>query len=180
MGRMEDIEIWEVFYWSLNSTLSSGLRCFGLICLIWAGHYLSSSLGPTFSVFCPDWPHMIDAEKNPPRHLPILYWLRHWPTTRGFTGIFYFSSPGDQSLENYIIKWLSLGSRAIFYNIMMVSDTSLSIAIQLARRRRPVYGLFQGVFPPIPEFGYFVNILTLLDSLMVYKHRSRVYFQPSE
>ena len=86
MGRMEDIEIWEVFYWSLNSTLSSGLRCFGLICLIWAGHYLSSSLGPTcpsFSVFCPDWPHMIDAEKNPPRHLPILYWLRHWPTTRG-------------------------------------------------------------------------------------------------
>ena len=171
----------------------SELRCFRLICLISVEvlFIIFSNLARPahpFSVFCPDpdWPPMIDADKKLPctscqscidfivaptahRQHQANY-QGGWKVISRAAYLLVQTSPGPGFQKIIILCW----TVAIF----LLNTSGEGLAGELSGIAAYFLDLFLFAPVSIPKFGYFVNILTLFDSLMVYTECILCFHQP--
>ena len=137
---------------------------------------IASNLAPTcppllciwFRLTSHDW-----CPQKPPLHLPILYWLYSGVHTGQIT-----REGGSRAWKLYrkpLIYWSRSTVQYFIKLLYCVGQSPLSYSIQVAKGWLTSFLVSQIIFQIcfsflrwIPEFGYFVNILTLFDSLMVY------------
>ena len=127
-----------------------------------------------FSVFGSDWPHMIDAHKN------LLFTCQSCIDfiVASTLGKLPGREGGSRAWKLYrkpLIYWSRSTVQYFIKLLYCVGQSPLSYSIQVAKGWLASFLVSQIIFQIcfsflrwIPEFGYFVNILTLFDSLMVY------------